>query len=79
MTTQSDPFPTYQKPQEKPLARERVVDYLLRINAQGQAVQVDGDTFVLPIDAGEVRIAPSGGLWRISSLTMLDYTFVLIG
>jgi hypothetical protein len=66
MTKQNNPFPIYEKAQEEPLARESVVNYLLRINAQGQVVQVDGDAFVLPIDTGEVRITPTDGLWRVS-------------
>jgi hypothetical protein len=66
MTKRTVTFPP--KPQEPAasLSREHVIDYLLRLSALGQVVHSDGDDYVLPIEAGEARIASVGELWRIS-------------
>jgi hypothetical protein len=64
--SESNPFPEYQKPNLPELSRERVVDYLLRLSSTGHLVEVDGDSFVLPRDDGEVRLRPSNGAWLVS-------------
>jgi len=62
-----NPFPPYDAPPPRAFQREAVVDYLLNLSTHGYDIQSDGDTYVLPIDHGEVRIAPLDGLWRVAT------------
>jgi hypothetical protein len=66
MPSEQDPFPPYEKPEEQGLPRDRVVGYLLRLQALGQQVRVDATRFVLPIVSGEITVTPVGGRWRVA-------------
>lgn len=63
--TEANPFPAYEKREPEPFPRQRVVDYLLRLSAQAYPIHFDSDDYVLPVEDGEVRIRPVGGLWRV--------------
>jgi len=65
-----NPFPVYQPPAKSDFPRERVVDYLLMLIAQGYQVCSDGEDYVLPQDDGEVRIRPNDGSWRVSRIRL---------
>lgn len=65
-----NPFPAYRPPAKAAFSKERVVDYLLKLSANGCPVQGDGEDYVLPQDDGEVRLRLIEGTWRVSRVRL---------
>jgi hypothetical protein len=65
-----NPFPVYQPPAKAVFTKERVVDYLLMLVANGYQVCSAGEEYVLPQDDGEVRLRPVEGVWQVSRIRL---------
>src|SRR5436305_15163375 len=60
----SQPFPPYQ-PNQPILARAELINYLLRLRAEGHDVYTNGDGYVIQLPKGPLGIYPVAELWRV--------------
>jgi len=58
------PFPPYQYPKAA-LTRPDLVNYLLRLKAEGHAIYTKEDGYVIVLEGGPIDIWPLGDRWRV--------------